>query len=257
MHNKGMLELVRIDKHVSIASPYPCIYLKDYDMLIASDTHLGLEEQRERLGISIPISVSDKIIDMISKPAKELGCKKVLLLGDVKHEFGKPSNEEWFAVKKLIKSLRSVNIELEVVRGNHDNYIINILNSMDVRLHDPCLSLDKFFFMHGHVDLEDRFGKARYIFLGHEHPAITIKDDVNAKHRFKAFLIGKIDDRKVIVLPSASPLAYGNPVNELSKEELMSSLLRKHGIDDFTPYLIEIGETVMRFPEIKHLRFGL
>lgn len=244
--------MIKIDKHLSIIDPCPCIYIDD--TLLISDTHLGLEEQRERLGISIPISVTDTIIEYIVNPIKELDCKKVILLGDVKHEFGKPSSEEWFAVRKIIKSIREVGAEPEVVRGNHDNYIINILKSMDVKLHDPYLLFDKYFLMHGHLDLEDRFGDAKYVFLGHEHPAVTIRDDVNAKHRFKAFLIGNINNRKVIVLPSASPLAYGNPVNELDKSELLSIFLRKYGIDEFIPCLIEIGEAVKEFPAIKYLR---
>jgi hypothetical protein len=243
---------MKIDKHISIVDPYPCIYIDD--ILLISDTHLGLEEQRERLGISIPISVTDTIIEYIIESIKELDCKKVIFLGDVKHEFGKPSSEEWFAVRKMIKSIRDAGGEPEVVRGNHDNYILNILKSMDVRFHDPYLSLDRYFLMHGHLELEDKFDDSNYIFLGHEHPAITILDDVNAKHRFKAFLVGAINNRKIIVLPSASPLAYGNPVNELDKNELLSIFLRKYGIDEFTPYLIEVGEAVKRFPIIKHLR---
>ncbi len=249
------MQILKIDKHVSIVIPYPCIYISDEDLLIISDIHLGLEEQRARLGIYIPTMITDTIIDYITKPVKELGCKRVILLGDVKHEFGKPSEEEWFSVRKLIKSIKGIGVEPEVIRGNHDNYIIRILNNMDVKLHDPYLLLDKYFFMHGHIDLEQEFDDSKYVFMGHEHPAITIRDDVNAKHRFKAFLIGVINGRRVAVLPSASPLAYGNPVNEIERDELMSIFLRRYGIDEFTPYLIEVGEIVKEFPKVKYLRF--
>ncbi len=244
--------MIRLDKYISIVDPYPAIYIRDEDALIITDTHLGLEEQRERLGISIPLSITDKIIEHIINSIKEVGCKRVIILGDVKHEFGKPSNEEWLSVRKMIKSLRALNVEPEVIRGNHDNYIINILKGMNVKLHDPYLLNDRYFFMHGHLDLEDRFDGAEYIFLGHEHPAITISDDYT-KHRFKSFLRGDINNKKVIVLPSISPLAYGNPVNEYNNE-LMSIFLRRYGIDEFIPYLIEIGKVVKEFPKIKFLR---
>lgn len=248
------MDILDIDKRVSIVSPYPCVYIKDEDLLVISDTHLGLEEHRERLGISIPIVLEDDIIRYVTEPLKELGCKKVVLLGDVKHEFGKPSNDEWFYVKKMIKSIRNLGAEPEVVRGNHDNYIINILKGMNVKLDDPYLAIGKYFFMHGHLDLEYMFGDCEYILMGHEHPAITIKDDLNTKYRFKAFIVGNVSNKKVIVLPSASPLAYGNSVNELSKEELMCIILRKYGVDDFIPYIIEIEEFVKPFPPIKYLR---
>jgi hypothetical protein len=42
-------------------------------------------------------------------------------------------------------------------------------------------------------------------------------------------------------------------MNEMHKSEFMTPLLRKYGIDNFVPYLIEIGKTVKRFPEMKHL----
>ncbi|MEM2856688.1 MAG: metallophosphoesterase [Candidatus Nitrosocaldaceae archaeon] len=246
------MKIIEIYKGIKIVVPYPCICIDD--ILIVSDTHLGLEEQRERLGISIPVSLTDTIIKQIIEPANLLKCKRVILLGDVKHEFGRPNEEEWFSVKKLINSLREIGAEPEVVRGNHDNYIISILKSMSVKLHDPYLSIDELFFVHGHIDLEDKFGNAKYIFMGHEHPAVSIKDDLNIKHRFKSFLVGEIRGRIIIILPAVSPLAYGNPVNEIDKSELLSPFLRKYGVDEFTPYLIEVGETVKEFPKIKYLQ---
>lgn len=66
-------------------------------------------------------------------------------------------------------------------------------------------------------------------------------------------LSGTIKNRTVTVLPSVSPLSYGNVMNEMSRTEYMTPLLRKYGIDNFIPYLIEIGKTVKKFPAMKHL----
>ena len=79
---------------------------------------------------------------------------------------------------------------------------------------------------------------------------------MGVKHRFKTFLAGRIKKWNVTVLPSISPLSYGNPMNEIQQSQFMTPLLRKYGIDNFIPYLIEIGKTVKKFPEMKHLITG-
>ena len=246
-------EAIRIAKGVSIVSPWPCVYLEKEDTLLVSDTHLGLEDQREKLGMHIPSSIMTQILECIVTPIKSLNCKRIVLLGDVKHEFGRPSEAEWYSVKKFVKALRDIDCELEVVRGNHDNYIIYVLKELDIKLHDPSLRVGDCYLTHGHHDLEDDYKDAKRIFMGHEHPAIAVKDDVGVKHRFKAFLSGTINNRTVTVLPSVSPLSYGNPMNEMPKSECMTPLLRKYGIENFTPYLIEIGKAVKKFPAMKYL----
>ena len=246
-------EPIKITSGVSIVSPWPCVYLEKEDTLLVSDIHLGLEDQREKLGMHIPGSILSQILECIITPVKSLSCKRLVLLGDVKHEFGRPSEAEWYSVKKFMKALREIDCEPAVVRGNHDNYIIYVLNELGIKLHDPSLRLGDYFLTHGHQDLEEHYGDAKHIFMGHEHPAITVKDDIGVKHRFKAFLSGTIDNRTITVLPSVSPLSYGNPMNEMPKKQYMTPLLKKYGIDNFTPYLIEIGKTVKRFPEMKYL----
>lgn len=260
-----MLELIRLEKGISIVSPYPCILLEEHKTLLFADTHLGLEEHRERLGIHVPYPITDHIIECILKPVKELNCSKVIILGDVKHEFGKPSRDEWYSLKKLVYLLRKEDAELEVVRGNHDNYIIYILKELNVKLHEPYLLYDRLLLTHGHINIDINSianeNDIRGVIMGHEHPCIVLKDDIGSKHRFKAFLHGCItlkDDKKIslVVLPSLSPLAYGNPLNE--DTVLKSPILREfnHAIDDLVPYIIDVEVTVKRFPEIKYLRYS-
>ncbi|MEM2760247.1 MAG: metallophosphoesterase [Nitrososphaerales archaeon] len=246
-------ETIRLAKGISIPGPWPCIHLESEGILLASDIHLGLEDQREKIGMHIPGSIFEKVLEYILTPVKSLGVQKIIILGDVKHEFGRPSEAEWYTVKKFVKNLRDLGCEPEIVKGNHDNYIVRVLKELNVKLHDPSLILGRYYLTHGNNDVEDDFKDCEYIFMGHEHPAITIKDDVGVKHRFKAFLSGQIKNWSVTVLPSVSPLSYGNPMNEMDKSHYMTPLLRKYGIDNFIPYLIEIGKSVKRFPQMKHL----
>ncbi len=258
------MELIRLEEGISIVSPYPCILLEERSTLLFADTHLGLEEHRERLGIHIPYPITDHIIECILKPVREFACKKVIILGDVKHEFGKPSRDEWYSLKRLVYLLNDAKADLEVVRGNHDNYIIYILNELNVRLHDPYLIYDDLLLIHGHINIDLNSIMKDYnikgVVMGHEHPCIVLKDDIGSKHRFKAFLHGSImiNDRRVslIVLPSLSPLTYGNPLNE--NPVVKSPILKEfnHVLDYLTPYIIDVEVTVKRFPEIRYLRYN-
>ncbi len=246
-------ETIKIAKGLSIASPWPALFIEKESMLIVSDLHLGLEDEQESKGIHIPTSIFPKIVNSILTPVKDLGCNEVIILGDFKHEFGKPSEAEWYSVKKMIRSIREIGAEPSIVRGNHDNYIILILKEMNVKLFQPSLSINGFTLLHGHLELEEKEEKAKHVIMGHEHPSIAIKDDLGVKHRFKAFLNGEVGKRTITVLPSTSPLAYGSDINETLQKDLLSPILQKSPLDNLIPYVIEIGTAVKRFPRLGSL----
>jgi len=243
------MELVKLTKGLSIVAPYPSLFLDREEALIVADLHLGLEEEQESKGIHIPYTTFPKILELVLDPIKALNCKKVFLLGDIKHEFGKPLKYEWFTTKKLIKSIRSLGAEPEVIRGNHDNYIIWILKDLEVKLYEERLDLNKFTLSHGHLKLED----FNHLIMGHEHPVIALKDELGIKHRFKAFLDGKIEGKRVTVLPSVSPLALGLDINEVPSEELLSPILKGKDIGDLWVYLLEPKVALKKFPKLKFL----
>lgn len=254
MKAENVAEKIKISSKISIAAPYPAILLEKEGLLVAADLHIGLEDEHEIRGIHIPTPILPTIINQIVTPAKDLGCKGVILLGDIKHEFGQATEPEWFGVKKLVSKLRDQGLKVEVVRGNHDNYIIKILKELSVPLYEPYLELSGLFLTHGHKTLATKEGRLpKEVILGHEHPAITLKDDVGAKHRFKAFIHLRNKSCKYIILPSVSPLAYGSYFNEVPADKMLSPLL--HGLDlgEAVPYIIETEVAVKRFPKIKDL----
>ncbi|MCS7116124.1 MAG: metallophosphoesterase [Nitrososphaerales archaeon] len=240
-------------KGLSIVSPWPALFIERTNTLVVADLHIGLEDEREIKGVHIPTTLLPKILNAIINPVKETGCSRLVIAGDVKHEFGKPTEAEWWGVKRLFKALREVGCEIEVVKGNHDNYIIYILKELGIKLHRSSLLIDRFLIKHGHEPLQDDEKRMKQIIIGHEHPVIAIKDDVGVKHRFKAFLHGKLGNKVITVLPSISPLAYGTDINEVPVQELLSPILREAGIDDLIPYAIEIGVVVKSFPKLKLL----
>jgi len=239
---------IRLAKGLLIVSPWPVVYLENERAIVASDLHLGLEDKLEQDGISIPRTFLNQILDSIIKPAKAMGASKIIFLGDVKHEFGEPEEAEWFFVKKMIRECFKVVERIEVVKGNHDNYISGILKEFQIPLHSPSLEVSGFALTHGHLDF-----KGKKMIIGHEHPAVNVKDDFGSKHRYKSFVQAKIDGSDIYVLPSVSPITIGTDINETPSSEFLSPILRGKNLDNAIPYLLEIGEIVKRFPALKNL----
>ncbi|MEM0075305.1 MAG: metallophosphoesterase [Conexivisphaerales archaeon] len=239
---------IKLGKGLLIVSPWPVVYLEQDKAIVAADIHLGLEDKLEHEGISLPRTFLPQIIQSIVQPARVMGASKIILLGDVKHEFGKPEEAEWFSVKKLIKEAFKVVDRIEVVKGNHDNYIASILGEMNIPLHSYSLDISNYTLAHGHL-----YTMGKKMIIGHEHPAVSIKDDFGLKHRYKAFLHAKIEGNDIYILPSVSPITVGTDMNETNSSEFLSPILNGRDISNAIPYLIEPGSAVKRFPSLRSL----
>ncbi|NIM44359.1 MAG: hypothetical protein GTO54_01795, partial [Nitrososphaeria archaeon] len=134
----------------------------------------------------------------------------------------------------------------------HDNYLIAILRRLNVLLHQSHLTEQDYSFTHGHLPLKLRELKGT-VLMGHEHPSVRIREETGVTHKFKCFLVGDIDGRDLIVLPASNELARGVDINIVSPSELLSPALRGCDLSLFTPYLLDTGSAVRRFPKLKFL----
>lgn len=229
------------------------LYVEPVGALIVADLHIGYEEALAEQGIHLPRSQYHKIKRLVSEMLEHLAPEVVVLLGDVKHEFGEATRQEWIEVADLIKFLRASVRELLVVRGNHDNYLIPILKREGVPLFDPTLQLGDVLLAHGHKALDVRGAQPHTIVVGHEHPAIALKDDLGIKYKFKCFLAGELSGKRLVVLPALSPLMPGSEVNVLPKERLLSPILRQAELENFRVFVTDPEVGVYDFGLLKHL----
>lgn len=108
--------------------------------------------------------------------------------------------------------------------GNHDVGVL-WLKELGVEIVDE-LEIGRWKLVHGHKLVE-----GENFIIGHEHPAIRLRDEVGAVIKVPAFLMGK----HLIVLPAFSPWAYGNDV----LREIVSPFL-KYRREDFR-VLVPVG----------------
>ncbi len=206
------------------------LWLKKERILVIGDLHLGYEQSLNEQGILIPRKNFDEIFIEIKNLLK-LKPKKIIILGDLKHEFGNILKQEGEDVIKLVKKLSKCS-DLLVIRGNHDGVLFPLLKKENVSLLDEYFFKD-FCFLHGHKIPESLdFKKSKIIIIGHEHPAIELGDGIK-KEKYKCFLLGRFKNKKLVVLPSFFPILGVN----ILKEKPLSPFLKKD-LGNFSIFVI-------------------
>lgn len=243
---------MQLTEDVEIIEFEPALYLKSLDAIVVADIHLGLEWELEEKGVHIPFPTYTPIVKSLRNMFNYRSARRLIILGDIKNEFGNINPEEWTQVQDFVNDVRSFGAEPLLVRGNHDNFVRLVLRRLNVEFQDPPLRLGKYFLMHGDKDY-DLSSDGDVVLMGHEHPVVSIRDSIEVKHRFKSFLYGEHQGLKIIVLPSMNPLTMGTAVNEVDMKDLLSPILRRINIMSFTPVLLAQGEGLKVFPKLSSL----
>ncbi len=189
-----------------IISGKGCAYLPESETVAISDLHLGFEIYMESEGLLLPRLQMKLEMERIESIMRDYVPSTIIINGDVKHEFSRNTPQEWIEIRRLFDMLTSKG-KVIVVRGNHDNYILNIAARFGIQVVRSAKK-DGVLFVHGDVEIQGESGECTV--MGHEHPAIRVVDSVGAYTKFPVFL--HVEDRKVLVLPAFSPFALGTDV---------------------------------------------
>ncbi|MFW5945553.1 MAG: metallophosphoesterase [Candidatus Natronoplasma sp.] len=240
-----------------IVGNYPALYCEKIEALIISDLHLGLESLMADSGMYMPKFQLEDMKKDLKYLSSERDFENLIVCGDIKHEFSETSYQEKVEVEEFIEFSQTLADNIYLVKGNHDNYLIyTVQNHDDVELKESFV-FDDVNFIHGHDKMESMNGlDIEYVIIGHEHPALSLTDEVGAREKLRCFLFGEMrNGKKLIVLPAFSRLAEGSQMNQVREEQLLSPILKD---------MIEIGEMkaigvdkeagLFEFPEIKKIR---
>jgi len=217
------------------------LFLRDERALVISDLHLGFEGALAEQGVSIPRFQRRVILERLGKMLDRVKAEAVIVAGDFKHEFSRNLTDEWIEVKQVLRFLRD-RVTPILVRGNHDNYLATILGDLGLKLQDRA-DVGGYTIVHGHEDVST----LHPIVMGHEHPAVKLKDELGATISVPAFLV---TDR-LVVLPAYSPLALGVDV---SSYPYLSPILNRTPIDDARVIGVEEKEGLLDFGRMRDLK---
>ncbi|MBI3027343.1 metallophosphoesterase [Candidatus Woesearchaeota archaeon] len=240
-------------------------------ILIIADVHIGYEEALNKQGILLPrlqFGEMVKRIEGIFNRLKNRNIEKIIINGDLKHEFGTISEQEWRNTLKFLDLLAEHCNEIILLKGNHDTILGPIANKRNVKVLDSYIvetltkkynnektsikknlkKLEKILIVHGNkIPDKALLKEVSTIIIGHEHPAISLKESYKVE-QYKCFLKGRYKGKNLIVQPSFNPINEGTDV---LKDKIMSPFLQKN-LDNFDVYIVE--DKVYEFGKLKGLR---
>jgi len=213
-------------------------------VLIIADLHLGYEEYLAKRGVLVPRTQYRQTIKRLAYIFSKLPeVRTIVLNGDIKHEFGRANPQEWREVLRLIDYLQK-KANVVVIKGNHDTILGPITKKREIKEVKEYRIGDKLI-AHGDY-IPEKIAKT--IIIGHEHPAITLREEAKAE-KFKCYLKGKYKRSTLIVQPSFNLLTQGT---DIARDRLLSPFLKD--VSNFYCYLVnDKTHDVLEFGKVEEL----
>ena len=216
-------------------------------VLVISDVHIGYEEVLNKQGVLVPRVQYEDISNSMKSIFNKLEGKKIdkmIVNGDLKHEFGAISEQEWRNTLKFIDLLSKYCKEIILIKGNHDTILGPIAKKRNVRIADSII-IGKALITHGDkLPDKETLRKADTIIIGHEHPAVSLKDGPRIE-TYECFLKGRFKGKNLIVQPSFNNLIEGT---DILKHKILSPFLDQN-LDNFEVFVVE--DKVYDFGKLK------
>lgn len=215
------------------------LWLEKHNTVVIADLHLGIEQMFIERGVFLPKSQKNRIKEEIKHIIDQTHPETLIINGDLKHEFGKISRQEWKDTLEILDYIVGMVKKIVLVKGNHDTILepISKKRGLDLCTH---LVIDEFFICHGNKLFDNAaLKKSKTIIIGHEHPAMILDDGIRME-KFKCFLVGKYKRKKLIVLPSFNPLFEGTDIEyESALSPYVKGKFKKYVIAKKEIYIFE------------------
>ncbi|WP_227410851.1 metallophosphoesterase [Thermosphaera chiliense] len=238
MLRKLFPEMESLEIYVIPGTPF--LYFSRRKTLVMADLHLGFEEAAARgleyslrgksgySGIFLPRIQFRKILEMLNYVLEHISVERVIVNGDLKHAFDRLLRQEKIEVRSLLKHFKERGIsEFLLVRGNHDNFVRNIVKGEGGNIAN-ALSVPEnnaqVFITHGH----EYFPSEEYniVVIGHEHPSLKCFGG----RRFPVFQKIPLDkDKWLVIMPATGPYHPGTQVSP-NPDDYLSPYVKKAGL---------------------------
>ena len=245
------MALVEILPGIEIADL--ALFLKKENILIIGDVHLGYESAMAMHGVFMPrfqfkdtITRMEKILSSLPQLLQNKKLEAVVVNGDLKHDFGTITDQEWRDILKFLDFLLLHSEQVILVKGNHDIKLAPIARKRGIVVVENIAINDKFI-CHGHqVPGSSEFEKSKIIIVGNEHPAVSLRESARSE-LYKCFVVGKWKDKKMIVMPSFNQITIGT---DILKEEFISPFMQQD-LGSFDVFVV--GDETYHFGKVRNL----
>jgi len=209
------------------------LYLPRVKTLVLGDLHIGYEDSLIESGVLIPRFQTQGIIDRITRILDSLPgpVSLAVINGDLKHEFGRISSQEWKGIGQVLDLLAQRCGKVVVVKGNHDVMLGPVADKRQVEV-VPDVRFGGILIAHG--DQIPALEGIKTVIIGHEHPAVILRQGARIE-RFKCFLKGTFKSRTLIAMPSFQLSTEGT---DILREPLLSPFL-EGDLSRFEVFIVE------------------
>ena len=236
------------------------LWFRKERILVIADLHIGYEFMLKERGIQIPFyfykKIKQEVSEIIEKVTEKgrMGKKgeKIIILGDLKHEFGRINKEEWFEVLDFLDFLKEKckGAEIILIKGNHDTILGPLAKIKGLEIKDFYCVKDAYkdvCFLHGDKIINNKeIENSKILILGHEHPCLKLREGSKIE-RFKCFLLGKYKHKKIIVLPSFFTFEGFS----ILEKNLSPYLISKR---DFEAFVMGENNKIYKFGKIRNIK---
>ena len=238
------------------------LYVPSARTLALADVHLGLEETLHDEGTLVPSGHVRAVLERLEGIVRALGrggrgkldgkLERVIVNGDLRHRFGPWTRRAWGEAQELLDYLEGIATEIVLIEGNHDGGSLAALaegrEGVSVR---RDYAVNGLWFVHGDREPEGIPEGVGTIVIGHEHPAVGLRDPVTGRvETFKCFLVGAYRGRALVVQPALNPWTAGS---DLLREEPLSPLLSPGVLEACRVYPVGDDGRVLDFGPLRRL----
>jgi hypothetical protein len=221
------------------------LWLPRQKILIIADLHIGYEEALNKQGILAPRMQFKEIKKEIEELLVKVKPRIIIINGDLKHEFGEISQQEWQDTNEIL-DLMFKKAGVILIKGNHDTILKPIAKKKGLEIKD-FYCIDKICVLHGDkILVNPEMHKAKILIIAHEHPAVSLREGSKVE-QYKCFLLGVWKGKKMILMPSFFSLFEGTDVK---KEKLLSPYLKN--IENFDVFVL--GDRIYKFGKVKNIK---
>ncbi len=208
------------------------------DSLVVADLHIGKEEELREAGFTLP-NQAERMGEEIVALLEDLRPERLVILGDLKHQFPKSAGLEKRDVPRFFDRLTGVVPEVHLVRGNHDAHISYILPRW-VKLHGAeGTRFGDTGFVHGHAWPSQEVMEAATLLMGHNHPTILFPDRLGFRNIERCWLRAPVAEKssrypqlpdEMIMLPAFNEFSGGTTMNE-SGSRMLGPIVNSELVD--------------------------
>jgi uncharacterized protein len=147
--------------------PQRAAYLPDVGTLLVADAHIGKAVSFRRLGVPVPPGTTSETLDRLARCIAASGARQVVFLGDFLHSARARAPDTLAALERW--RVQHANLELTLVRGNHDGHAGDPPAKLGMRCVDEPLRLHGLTLCH-----HPQTVAGSYVLAGHLHPGAVL-----------------------------------------------------------------------------------